>query len=276
MKIVSFHTLTIRHRDCDYEISCFVRPGKQETIAYLHGLGSTKYDFFGAVNQERFNDFTLVAFDLPGCGNSSYFDQVTLEIDDLVEITHKTFSSLGLDGLSLIGHSMGGMIALLYARNYPEEVKRFVNVEGNLAPEDCGVLSRRTAQLTWQEFVEQDFMKTLQAEFASLPYTGARVFADTFRKAVADQAFHSYCVSIVEHSDSGKLMPIFKQLRLPRLFIYGEANKHLSYISELGNSGITVVEVPGSHHWPHRDSPEFYFKAIHEFIKGSGFRGSNL
>jgi pimeloyl-ACP methyl ester carboxylesterase len=266
---VSFHTVTIAHRGYDFEISYFIRPGKQETIAYLHGLGSTKHDFFGAVNRENLNDFTLLAFDFPGSGNSSYFDQLTLEIDDLVEITYKVVSSLELDGLTLIGHSMGGLTALLFAQKYPNKVKRYINVEGNIAPEDCGVFSRKTAQFTWEEFVARDFMKSLQSEFAQLPYIGTRIFADKFRKAVAARAFYDYCVSIVKHSDSGALMPTFKQLPIPRLFIYGEANNHLPYLPELGDEGITVVEVPNSHHWPQYDNPDFYFKTIREFMATS-------
>lgn len=269
MSTVSFHTITISHRGYDYEISYFIRPGKQETIAYLHGLGSTKYDFFGAVKQERLNDFTLFAFDFPGSGNSVYFDQTKLEINDLVEMTHKIFSSLELDDLSLIGHSMGGLTALLFAQKYPNKVKRLINVEGNLAPEDCSLFSRKTAQLTWEEFLDRDFMKTLRAEFASLPYLGARIFADTFGKAVEAQAFRDYCISIVEHSDSDTLMRAFTGLSIPRLFMYGEANNHLSYLPQLSDDGITVVEAPNSHHWPHYDNPDFYFKTIREFIAAS-------
>lgn len=269
MHNVLFQTFKILHLGYDFDISYFIRPGKHETIVYLHGLGSTKYDFFDAVNREGLSNFTLFAFDFPGCGNSNYFDQSTLDIDDLVEITYKMASSLELANLTLIGHSMGGLVALLFAEKHPDKVKRFINVEGNLAPEDCGVFSRKTAQLTWEEFVEQDFLRNLQHQFASSPYFGARIFADKFPGSVNAYAFHDYCGSIVKHSDNSELMSTNMTLPIPKLFIHGEANNSLTYLSDLKENGTKVIEVPGSHHWPHYDNPDFYFEIIGDFIKTS-------
>jgi pimeloyl-ACP methyl ester carboxylesterase len=42
----------------------------------------------------------------------------------------------------LIGHSMGGLTALMLADRDPTAVASLVNIEGNVAPEDC-FLSRQ-------------------------------------------------------------------------------------------------------------------------------------
>ena len=265
MSNVSFHTVSSTHRGSTLDMSCFLRAGSRETLVYLHGLGSTKYDFWAAIDAVGLNDFTLFAFDFPGSGNSSYHDHLALEIDDLVVITAKVLASFDFMNVTLIGHSMGGLTALRFAEKYPGKVKRFINVEGNITPEDCGVFSRRTAQLTWGESV-QDFMKTLQAEFGSLPYLGARLFADKFLHSVTPRAFYDYCVSIVKLSDSRTLMPAFSSLSIPRLFMHGDANNHLPYLSQLGNYGIEVVEVPFSHHWPHHDNPHLFCQTVSDFI----------
>lgn len=262
---VSIETVTISYGGCDYEISYLIRRASNETVGYLHGLGSSKYDFFGACRHNELTNFTLFAFDFPGCGNSSYFDQA-LEIDDLVEITNTIVSTLRLDKLSLVGHSMGGLTALLFSTRYSDKVSRFINVEGNITSEDCHVFSRRIARLSWQQFVTRDPITSLCADFASLPYVGAQIFADTLGKAVQPKAFYDYCRSIVRYSDSDTLMQVFKELSIPRLFMYGSGNRHLSYLPELERNGVVVVEVPNSHHWPHHDNPDFYFNAIREFI----------
>ncbi len=267
--MVSFRTLVVPHRGQDFEISCFLRPGQGDTLVYLHGLGSTKYDFWGATTQPGLNHATLLALDFPGSGNSSYFDQLPLGMDDLVEITHRVVRSLELTDLTLIGHSMGGLTALLFALRYPAAVKRLISVEGNLAPEDC-FLSRPASALSFPEFLEQNFMLQAQAKFIASPHLGSRLFADTFRRQVSPHAYHDYCRSIVEHSDSGRLLPAFLQLKLPRLFVYGSANRTLSYIPELGPAGISVVEAPGSAHWLVADNPNFFYTSLQEFLAADG------
>lgn len=269
MSNVSFHTISCPHRDGDLDISCFLRRGSKDAIVYLHGLGSTKYDFWGAIDAASLSGHTLLAIDFPGSGSSSLRDDQTVAIDDLVDITESILSSFDFTDVTLIGHSMGGLTGLRLVDKHPSRVRRFINVEGNIAPEDCGVFSRRTASLTWDDFVEGQFMKVLQAEFASLPYLGAQLFADRFRGSIVPSAFRNYCISIVEHSDSGALMPAFTGMSIPRLFVYGQANGHLSYLSDLAHHGIQVVEVPQSHHWPHLDNPTFFFQHIGDFIAQS-------
>ncbi len=86
MRNVSFHTITTIHKGFNFEISYLIRPGSGETVLYLHGLGSTKYDFIEATHQDSLRDFTIVTLDLPGSGNSNYVEGTT--VDDLVELTN--------------------------------------------------------------------------------------------------------------------------------------------------------------------------------------------
>lgn len=269
MTQITSQSVVIPHRNHEFELSYLLRPGHEETVAYLHGLGSSKRDFLDLILHGAFPDYTLFSFDFPGSGNSKYFDHVKLGIADLVELTAKIVTVLGLGSLTLVGHSMGGLTALLFADEYPDKAKRLVSVEGNLSPEDCGVFSRRVAEDTWDRFVERGLMGCLESELAALPYVGARLFADELRQTVCERAFYDYCVSIVEHSDSNQLMTIFEGLEIPRMFIHGEANNHLSYLPHLSRHGILVAEIAGSHHWPHLDSPSTYLEVIGDFITTS-------
>ncbi len=51
-------------------------------------------------------------------------------------------AALGVDRFHVVGHSMGGLTALLLADRDPARVVSFVDIEGNVAPEDC-FLSRQ-------------------------------------------------------------------------------------------------------------------------------------
>jgi pimeloyl-ACP methyl ester carboxylesterase len=51
----------------------------------------------------------------------------------------------------LVGASMGGLVGLLYAERRSDQLVGFVNVEGNLAPEDC-MFSRLVVPHTYEDF----------------------------------------------------------------------------------------------------------------------------
>jgi quercetin dioxygenase-like cupin family protein len=54
------------------------------------------------------------------------------------------------------------------------------------------------------------------------------------------------------------------------LFVHGSANRTLSYIPQLRQTGVPAVEVPGSHHWLVADNPDFFYGAVCEFLTADG------
>jgi pimeloyl-ACP methyl ester carboxylesterase len=44
---------------------------------------------------------------------------------------------LGIERFHLVGHSMGGLTALLLASQEPSPVLSFIDIEGNVAPQPC-------------------------------------------------------------------------------------------------------------------------------------------
>ena len=95
------------------ELAYFIRPGNDKSLLYFHGELVSE-DFFEATNREELKQYTIVSFDFPGCGNSSYPKHESLNIDDLLEITKSIIQTLKLHNITLIGHSTGGLVALRY------------------------------------------------------------------------------------------------------------------------------------------------------------------
>lgn len=250
-------------------MSYFIRPGSGETILYLHGMGSSKHDFLGAVDIDVFRDHTLIAFDFPGCGNTAYPEGLSLGVDDLAEITNELISCLNLNNLVLVGHSLGGVAGLLFAHKYRDRVRKFINVEGNLSPEDC-FLTREVAQHSFGDFIKSKYLEGLQLKLYGSPNRGARIYADRFRKEVTPQAFYDYSASIVHHSDHCDLPGKFTGLGIPKAFLYGSANNHLSYLARLIDNGVHAIEVSGSGHWPLYDNPSFFYHALISFLRTKG------
>ena len=260
---MEYKTLVITYREKLFQIEYFFRRGQKETILYLQGLGCSKNDFSGALNMRKLKDYTLVAFDFPGSGNSPYPPNTTLEIDDLVEITNIVVSKLNLDVFFIIGHSMGGLVALLYAEKYPSHVKGFINVEGNLASEDC-FFSRQLASYEPDAFTRDIFNK-LQQKLTLSSNKGINEYSRTLHYA-SEKACHDYALPLVEYSDNGNLIHRFIELKIPKLFLYGSENQGLSYLPELKDCNCQLIEIPNSGHFPFHDNPQAFYQAISVFL----------
>ena len=61
--------------------------------------------------------------------------------------------------LHVVVHSMGGAIGVPLAEQTPIPLASFINVEGNLVGADCGMLSRRTAEMDPTQFRDEKFAR---------------------------------------------------------------------------------------------------------------------
>ncbi|MGM0666337.1 MAG: alpha/beta fold hydrolase [Bacteroidota bacterium] len=262
LKIIKTIRTEIFYHNAPLQIEYFIRSGHKQTVLYLHGLGCSKADFLGATEIDTLNAHTLVALDFPGHGNSGYTEQ--LEMDDLVEITRLFIEKLKLHDPVIIGHSMGGLVALLFSERYAGRAKAFVNLEGNLESEDC-TFSRQAAVVDYDTFssaIFRNFKTVLQ--FSKKP--GFKKCAETLVKFNSQEAMYDYSPSMVGYSDSGTLIEKFASLNIPKCFIHGSDNSGLSYIPELKQKGIPVYEISDSHHFPQYDNPGEYYRVISDFL----------
>lgn len=264
-KIVKTGKLKLTYQNQPLKIEYFLRPGKEQTILYLHGLGCSKKDFAGAVDAPGLKALTLTAFDFPGCGNSSYPDHAAYGVDDLVEITYLVVSQLSLDDHVIIGHSMGGLVGLLYIKKYGKHVKGFINIEGNLGSEDC-FLSREMTEYSFEEFENEIFLN-FKRKLSRSKNIGFKKYGQTLERFSDPRAFFDYCSSIVKHSDNGKLIQSYTELKIPRIFMYGSENRTFHCIAQLKDKGCEVVEISGSGHFPFYDNPAEYYEVITDFLK---------
>ena len=99
------------------------RAGQGPTIVWLHGPhGVRKND---PVIAELAKRHRVVAPVAPGFNNVDELDDIR-DVHDLALHYDDTFEALGLDGVSLIGHSFGAMIAAEVAAHVPKRVERLV------------------------------------------------------------------------------------------------------------------------------------------------------
>jgi pimeloyl-ACP methyl ester carboxylesterase len=259
--------LIIHYKEIHVRVAYFHRPGDGKTIFYLHGLGSSRNDFAQALRASGLNGCSLFAFDFPGCGNSRYPDSIGFGIDDLAEIAYMIVRRLSAGKVVLVGHSMGGLVALLLAERYPDIVSALINVEGNLTPGDC-FFSRTVVGYGPGGFTDEAFREFIRY-LSQSDKRGIREYARTLQKSADRKAYADYSLSLVTCCDNGNLLDRFISLKVQKLFMHGSQNRSLSYLPALVNSGCPVREVPGSSHFPAYDNPRDYYAIISDFINCS-------
>ncbi len=244
-------------------IATMTRGGRRAPIVFLHGFGSTKEDFADIVRFRQFDDRPVIAFDAPGCGASECDDLSTISIPFLQQTAERVINHYGNSKYHLVGHSMGGLTALLLAHHNPSAVLSFTNVEGNLHSEDC-FLSRQIV-----EHAEQDpehFMTAFVARTRQTSGFSCALYAAGLEHKVRTAAVRPIFRSIVDLSDHGDLLEKFVNLPFPRQFMYGDENRSLSYLARLQEHGVQLSEIPQCGHFPMYANPLKMWRHIGDFI----------
>lgn len=118
-----------------YHLAYLERPADGEVIVLLHGFASEK-DAWTRFSRFIPDHYRIIAFDLPGHGDSSRDPDATYDVAYLTARLAEGFEELGLERVHIAGNSLGGLVALLYAHGHPERVATLglFNAAGVLPP----------------------------------------------------------------------------------------------------------------------------------------------
>jgi len=232
-----------------------------DLILFVHGLGCAKESFSTAWDSHVLEDYSLLAPDLPGHGDTP-LDPWGCRMEDYATFLKSVVVARRWKRLHVVAHSMGGAAALLLDRFEGLPLSSFINVEGNLIAEDCALLSRRAAESRFKDFLEQDFNKLL-AKAAQADDKAVRAWAE-WSKRCDPKAYHGACKSLVAWSDSGKLLDRYKKLTVPKAYIYGEKSANPAVLKKL--DGERCIQIDGAGHFIMQERPNVFFRLIAKII----------
>jgi len=237
-------------------------PGRDPVLVFLHGLGSASSSYFPrAVVHPRLRDHRSLLIDLLGYGYSDRPEDFDYTMEEQAEIVVSFLRDLDVSGSVLVGHSMGGSIAILVAGAAPRLVGRLIVAEGNLDPGPGAVSGQITA------IAEEEFVSRGHADFVrAMRDAGFPDYAGTVR-ACDPAALHRSAVSLI-----APRRPTYRDrlacLKLPRTFVYGEKNVPNPDVERLTADGVDVRVIPGSGHDMLVDNPDGFADAVADAVEG--------
>lgn len=251
-------------------------------LVLVHGLGDVASDTWQAFIPKLAKDFHVLTFDLPGFGRSSKANKL-YSPDNYVDFIDFLVKRSGQKKLTLIGHSMGGNIALRYATTYPQKVRRLMLVDA------AGVLHRLTYASFFTHFgisLVPEFYPGQSRDIASLAGLLINELArqqgmlETGEQFILTQpalrqkvlggnpsAIAAYAMVMADYSDR------LSSLKTPTLIVWGRDDNVIPLrtgrvlATQLRDAGLVIINDAG--HVPMRDKPLIFSGWLRRFVSGS-------
>jgi esterase len=254
-------------------MSLFYRKyGNGEPIVFLHGLLGMS-DHWVSIAKAFEKDYTVYIPDLRNHGRSFHSETFNYSVmcDDLKEM----FDENNIAEAFIVGHSMGGKLAMLFTDTYPEAVKKFVIA-------DMGI--KEYSSKPFEEFLKKincieikHLKNRQQAENILSEMKFEKGFVQLIIKNISFDSNGTAFWKFDLNSIRLNLKEIHKKIEFRNiisqsaLFIYGGQSNFIrsADIPEIKKhfSNVNFFKMGNASHWLHADDPETIIREIKTFLK---------
>lgn len=261
----------------------FVKVGSGPAVLLIHGIGS-RHETWDPVIDDLARTHTVIAPDLLGHGRSAK-PRADYSIGGYANGMRDLLTVLGIDRVTVVGHSLGGGVAMQFAYQFPQRTERIVLVgTGGLGPEvnpviplcivpgsgpSLAALASPTGQKIGQPLLAA-LAKTGLPLTADLPEL-ARVYRDLETKE-SRWAFRHVLRAIVDWR--GQIVTMNDRAYLtefiPTMVIWGRDDTVIpvnhAYTAEETFPHATIKVFNNAAHFPHADQPELFTETLRHFL----------
>jgi pimeloyl-ACP methyl ester carboxylesterase len=270
----------------------YVQGGSGKPLICLPGWPQTWYSFHN-IAPALAQKYRVIIVDIRGMGSSakpeSGYDKKTMATD-----IYELIRQLGLEKVHILGHDIGGMVAMSMAFNYPEVIEKLVVMDG-AHPSDgmlqmplippMGMFTEKmtgSAQYAWwmgfnqvkglpEQLLEGRFQYLLDWLFAyvmidetKMPAFDRELYASVYNKKENIRAANAWYQTFTQDIEDGK---IYHPLTMPVLGIgsnvgYNFMKMGLPYVAK----NCDVVGILDSGHYMIEENPESVLAAILPFL----------
>lgn len=244
-------------------------PGADPPIVFLHGLGAaSSLDLVGMAARPPLSEHRRLLVDLLGFGFSDRPADFPYRLEDHARSVAGVLDEQGTGRCWVIGHSMGGTVAIVLAHLRPDLVSALVVAEGNLDP-GVGTGSMQIAALSEEEYVRggHEAVARRWAEEAGPADPGLEAFLGAFR--VADpRAVHRSAVGLLAPIEPTARERLYR-FAGPKAYVFGERSLPDPDQARLAAAGVEVIVIPGASHAMTVENPGEFARLVGGFLEGS-------
>jgi esterase len=254
-------------------------PEEGRKWVFLHGLMGYGLNWRKIATGLQESERVLI-FDQRGHGKS-WKPKTGYAPEDYAEDLYLITQELGWERFILVGHSMGGRNALMFAHKFPEKVERLIiediGPDSNPGAPDyyrklfAIVPAPFPTKLAAKEFFLNEFPKVFK--ITDQPETlGAYLYSNIIelQDGRADWRYDKEAmIATVVQGRAQDHWREFRTLPMPTLIIRGETSKELPrdifLRMSVSNPRIEAVEISNAGHWVHSDQPAEFLRIIRQF-----------
>jgi pimeloyl-ACP methyl ester carboxylesterase len=261
--------LKVNNVDIYYEQS-----GEGEAIVFLHGYTGSSRDWANQIPLVLKN-FTTIAVDHRGHGQSEApVAEDDYSIDIFSEDVYALLRELGIDRCCLVGHSMGGFMALQFVLDHPEMVKALVLVdtssgEWELVP-GYAELRAKLDEIARNEGMEAAF----EYDAANNPgrierFTKHPELREVARQRVMNTSVDGYIYIARSFRKWKPVTGRLKEIEVPTLIFWGDEDAPFEKPSKILKDsirGAELITVNGAGHSPHEEAADLFNEVFSSFL----------
>ena len=262
----------------------YVIGGKGDPVVLLHGWPETWYEWRHIIPQLIDNNYTVIAPDMRGFGDSEK-PQIGYDTKTVAEDIYQLVKKLGNSKIYIVAHDWGGPVAYSYAAAHPQDVRKMVILDtllpgfgleeaANFSPKGLWHLSFHAVRdlpeklIDGKEDIYLNWFYDWTYNQSAITSEDREEYIKQYSKPGAMRAGFEYYRAVFEDSEQNKEYAN-KKLEIPILTIGGEAgigNFTATSFQKVANN-VTGITLPNTGHFIPEERPNFLTKQILEFFK---------
>ena len=255
--------------ECDAFLRYFDLEGERPVRVYIHGLCLSAATLIPTATHASLRASRSILVDLFGFGFSDRPERFGYTLEDHAGTVARLLDELGLADCEVIGHSLGGSIAIVLAALRPDLVRSLTVAEANLDP-GMGPFSADVLRRGEREYVNEGFASALEQMRVAIREDPDSSLAPIFQMIALSSPLATYRTA---RSLTGDRHPTLRKqlvgLDLPRAFLVGSRTVEADEKPASGEAGegldgtgVRRLIVPDAGHVMMYENPEGFAQAI--------------